>query len=141
MAASIIEQTLEQPCNEWDEICLRLLDEYAHAQSFPARDQLERVERWLAETPEENAFRAVALRTAGVLCLREQLWGKSRSYLTESLQIARQPATLLALARLAEAVGDEAEAAQHYREAALGFAAPASPISDASRPVLREHTL
>jgi HemY protein len=141
LAAAVIEQALEQPCNEWDETCLRLLDEYARAQSFPARDQLERVERWLAESPEENAFRAVALRTAGLLCLREQLWGKSRSYLSESLQIARQPATLLALARLAEAVGDEAEAAGHYREAALGFAAPVVATGEAGRQVLREHTL
>jgi len=141
LAAGVIEQALEQPCSEWNETCLRLLDEYARAQSFPARDQLERAERWLAESPEENAFRAVALRTAGLLCLREQLWGKSRSYLTESLQIAKHPATLLALARLAEAVGDEAEAAGHYREAALGFAAPVVPASEAGRQVLREHTL
>ena len=48
------------------------------------------------------------LRVAGALCLREQLWGKARSYLNESLRIAKQPETLVALARLAEAVGDEA---------------------------------
>jgi HemY protein len=131
----------EMPRSEWDETCEWLLDEYARAQSFPARDQLERVERWLAESPREDSIRAVLLRTAGVLCLREQLWGKSGSYLNESLQISKQPATLVALARLAEAVGDEAEAARHYREAALGFVQPASTGADSTRPVLREHTV
>jgi HemY protein len=140
-AAEAIEQALRLPRSEWDETCEWLLDEYARAQSFPARDQLERVERWLAESPREDSIRAALLRTAGVLCLREQLWGKSGSYLNESLQISKQPATLVALARLAEAVGDDAEAARHYREAALGFVLPAPTGPDSARPVLREHTL
>ncbi|HSQ09532.1 MAG TPA: hypothetical protein VLN25_02795, partial [Burkholderiaceae bacterium] len=89
----------------------------------------------------ENSIRAVLLRTAGVLCLREQLWGKAGSYLNESLQVSKQPPTLVALARLAEAVGDDAEAARHYREAALGFVLPAPAGPDSARPVLREHTL
>ena len=83
-------------------------------------------------------MRAVLLRTAGALCLREQLWGKSRSYLAESLQIEKSPATLVALARLAEAVGDEAEAAQHFREAALGFAQPTPGTAEGVRPILRD---
>jgi hypothetical protein len=47
----------------------------------------------------------------------------------------------VALARLAEAVGDDAEAARHYREAALAFVQPASTGADSARPVLREHTV
>lgn len=140
-AAAAIEDALKLPHSEWDENCMRLIDEYARAQSFPARDQLERVERWLGEWLRDDATRAVLLRTAGLLCLREQLWGKSRSYLNESLQIAKQPETLVALARLAEAVGDDAEAAQHYREAALGYAQALSSVSDVSRPVLREQSI
>jgi HemY protein len=140
-SAEAIEQALKRPWVEWDEYCVRLLDEYARAQSFPARDQLQRVERWLADSPRDDATRAVLLRTAGLLCLREQLWGKSKSYLNESLQIDKHPATLVALARLAESVGDEAEAAQHYREAALGYAQPVPATADAARPGLREHTV
>jgi len=140
-AAEAIEQALALPRSQWDEACVPLLDEYGHAQSFPARDQLERVERWLSESPREDAIRAVLLRTAGVLCLREQLWGKARSYLVESEQIDKHPGTLVALARLAEAVGNEAEAAQHYREAALGFAQPVASSSDVARPMLREQTI
>jgi hypothetical protein len=36
----------------------------------------------------------------------QQLWGKAKSYLNDSLKIEPDPATLGALARLAEAVGD-----------------------------------
>jgi HemY protein len=137
-AAEAIEQALALPREQWDESCEPLLNEYARAQSFPARDQLERVEQWLAAGGQEDRLRAVLLRTAGVLCLREQLWGKSRSYLAESLQIEKAPATLVALARLAEAVGDEAEAAQHFREAALGFAQPTPGPAEGARPILRD---
>ncbi len=140
-AAEAIEQALALPRSQWDESCVPLIDEYGGSQSFPARDQLERVERWLSESPREGAVRAALLRTAGVLCLREQLWGKARSYLVESEQIDKHPGTLVALARLAEAVGNEAEAAQHYREAALGFTQPVASSSDVARPILREHTI
>ena len=82
------------------------------------------------------------MRTAGLICLREQLWGKSKGYLQDSLAEAAQPSTFLALARLAEAVGEEAEAAAHYREAAIGFAhlpaaAAESPVA-AMRAGMRE---
>ena len=54
--------------------------------------------------------------------MREQLWGKARQYLSESLRERTHPATLLALARLEETLGNEGEALRHYREAALGYA-------------------
>ena len=139
-AAAVIEEALRASPAEWDVTSTRLLDEYARAQAFPARGQLEQVERWLNESPRDDAIRAALLRTAGVLCLREQLWGKAGSYLNESLQIAKQPATLLALARLAEALGDEAQAAQHYREAAIRYSQPASAAIEGLRPILREQT-
>lgn len=99
----------------WDE---RLLDEYARAQVFPARERIEQAEAWMKTHPNDPAL----LRCLGQLCLREQLWGKARSYLEESLRLDAAAATLLALARLAETLGDEAEAARLYREAAVGFA-------------------
>jgi HemY protein len=122
VAAEVIEAALGKSPGTWDDFAERLLDEYARAQAFPARNQLEQAEAWLAQAPPRGAIRAALLRTAGLICLREQLWGKSKGYLQESLAEERHPATLLALARLADAVGDEAEAAQQYREAALGFA-------------------
>jgi HemY protein len=112
IAAQVLEQALEV---EWNE---RLLDEYARAQSFPARERIERAEGWLQRHPQSPGL----LRCLGELCLREQLWGKARVYLEESLRLQVHPATYLALARLAEMTGQNAEAAQHYREAALGLA-------------------
>jgi HemY protein len=84
-----------------------------------------------------------------LLCLKEQLWGKARSYLEDSLRAASHPATLLALARLAETLGEEAEAARHFREAALGFASraalPGEPADAGpragNRGPLRDHAL
>ncbi|MFN7572221.1 MAG: heme biosynthesis HemY N-terminal domain-containing protein [Betaproteobacteria bacterium] len=96
----------------------RLLDEYARARVFPGREQIERAEGWLESHPQDAAL----LRCLGLLCQREQLWGKAKSYLEDSLRQQPHPATVLALARLAEALGDEAEAARQYREAALGYA-------------------
>lgn len=130
-AADVIEAALKLTPARWDETCEALLDEYARAHSFPAREQLAHVERWLADVPHDGAARAVLLRTAGVLCLREQLWGKSRGYLSESLSIRKDPETLVAFARLAEATGEFDEAQQHFREAALGFA-QAMPATDAA---------
>ena len=121
LAAAVIEAALGKPPTEWDDTAERLLDEYARAQSFPARHQLERAEAWLAQAPPHSGIRAALLRTAGMVCLREQLWGKSKGYLQDSLAEAKHPATFLALARLAEAVGDGEEAARQYREAALGY--------------------
>jgi HemY protein len=140
-AAGAIEQALARPRADWDDSCAQLLDEYARAQSFPGRGQLERVEQWLAESPPADALRPTLLRAAGLLCLREHLWGKAKSYLADSLQSQRRPATLVALGRLAEAVGDDAEAAQHYRDAALSYAQLQPIAGDAARPPLREHTL
>jgi HemY protein len=138
-AARAIEAALARG---WDD---RLLDEYARSQVFPARDRIERAESWLKSHPGD----ATLLRCLGLLCLKEQLWGKARSYLEDSLRSASHPATLLALARLAETLGDEVEAARHFREAALGFfnraALPGDAATPGSRAVsrgpLRDHAL
>lgn len=135
-ASTALEAALEK---QWD---ARLLDEYARAHDFPARERIERAEAWLGE----HSGDAALLRCLGLLCLREQLWGKARTYLEESLRAKVHPATLLALAKLAETVGDEGEAARYFREAALGFAnlaaEPAAGDSPAApRGALREFTV
>jgi HemY protein len=137
LAAEVIETALGKSPAAWDDMAERLLDEYARAQAFPARGQLERAEAWLAQAPPGGPIRAALLRTAGLICLREQLWGKSKGYLQDSLTEANHPSTFLALARLAEAVGNEAEAARHYREAALGFANLPAPSPESAMAALR----
>jgi HemY protein len=135
-AGAAIEAALER---RWDE---RLLDEYAMTYDFPARERIERAEAWL----QDHAGDPALLRCLGLLCLREQLWGKARTYLEESLRAQAHPATRLALGRLAESVGDEQEAARHFREAALGYAkllaeAQAAEATGVPRGALREFTV
>ena len=137
LASEIIETALGKSPAAWDDMAERLLDEYARAQAFPARSQLERAEAWLAQAPPRGLVRAALLRTAGLICLREQLWGKAKGYLEDSLTEAKHPSTFLALARLAETVGDEAEAARQYREAALGFANLPSAAPDSAIAAMR----
>jgi HemY protein len=133
LAAAAIEAALGTSPADWDDSAGRLLEEYARAQAFPARTQLERVEAWIEKAPPETAVHAALLRAGGLLCLREQIWGKAASYLKESLQIAPEAGTLLALARLAEAVGDEVQATAQFREAALAYARQgATEIADAT---------
>lgn len=131
LAVETIVAALQNPPTDWDQSAQRLLDEYARAQGVPVRLQLERVEAWLKLAP-AGATRAALLRAAGVICLREQLWGKSKAYLLESLAVESHPATLLALARLADAIDDGENSAAYFKKAALEFAtsstlAPDSP--------------
>lgn len=132
-----IEAALPAAPSEWDETALRLIDEYSRAHATPARSQLERVDAWLKLAPAHGPARATLLRAAGQICLREQLWGKSKSYLLESVSADPNPQTLLALARLAEAIGDAGEATEYFRKAALGFAASSTGSPDGTGTLLR----
>lgn len=136
VAAAALEAALASAPSTWEQSEERLLAEYARAQTFPGRAQLERVEAWIEKAVPDSRLHAALLRTAGLLCLREQLWGKAASYFKESLRIAAEAATLLALARLAEATGDEAQATAHYREAALAYSRQGA--ADDTSAVLRE---
>ena len=131
-AANALEAALS---DAWDSpVHVALLDEYARAPALPVRLRIERAEGWLAEHPRDAAL----LRCLGLLCLRDQLWGKAKAYLADSLREEAHPATLLALARLAETLGDDAESARNYREAALGFARAAmAPSADLPLPERR----
>ena len=139
VAVEAIEAALPTPPAEWDESARRLLDEYARTQAVPARDQLEKVEGWLKLVPQSGAvpIRAALLRAAGLICLREQLWGKSKTYLLESITAEKHPSTLLALARLSNAIGDSDGAATYFREAAMGFSDLPKAISESPAAVLR----
>ena len=137
LAAEAIEAALQQSPAAWDDSSLRLLDEYARAQMLSPRDQLERVEAWLKAAPPTGPIRAGLLRAAGLICLRQQLWGKSKAYLLESLAADRDASTLLALARLADAIGDEREAASYFKDAAIAFAKTSTSMADSPAAVWR----
>jgi len=68
--------------------------------------QLRQVESWLNKRPEDP----VLLLTAGQACMRNQLWGKARSYLESSLAIRSTPTAYHELGQLMLQM-DEPEAA------------------------------
>lgn len=112
VGAELIEASLKE---NWD---TRLVELYGHIDAPPYRERIERASAWLAEHGSDAAL----LRTLGLLCEREQLWGKAIGYLSQSRSLQPAGETSLALARIAEATGDEAAARRHFREAALIFA-------------------
>ena len=131
LAVESIEGALRNDPAEWEDSARSLLEEYGRADSPAPRDQLERVDSWLKAAPAAVPIRAALLHAAGTICLRQQLWGKSKAYLLESLAAERSAPTLLALARLADAIGDEHEAATYFKEAATAFAAATKSSTDA----------
>jgi HemY protein len=121
VAAELIESALKEG---WD---ARLVELYGRIDAPPYRSRIEQASAWLGE----HGSDAVLLRALGLLCEREQLWGKARGFLADSRKLAPSGETSLALARVAEATGDEAAAREYFREAAFAFsrergAAPAA---------------
>jgi HemY protein len=79
-----------------------------------ARARIERAERWLLERNRD----AQLLAGLGRLCAQAELWGKARSFLEASLSFEESRAARVALARLAEHLGQADEAQRHFRKAA-----------------------
>jgi HemY protein len=112
VAAELIEAALKEG---WD---ARLIELYGRIDAPPYRSRIEQASAWLGEHASDPAL----LRALGLLCEREQLWGKARAFLDDSRKLAPSGDTSLALGRIAEATGDEAAARQYFREAAFAFA-------------------
>lgn len=112
VAAELIEAALAE---NWDR---RLVELYGRIDAPPYRERIERASGWLAGRGNDAAL----LRTLGLLCERERLWGKALDYLNQSRMLRASGETSLALARIAEATGDEESARRHYKDAALAFA-------------------
>ena len=81
--------------------------------------QIEHCESWVNQHPAD----AELALTLGSLCLKQKLWGKAQRYLEQALSDASEARMVreahLKLAQLHEALGQEAEAASHYRQCAL----------------------
>ena len=103
----------------WD---LRLIELYAACRDESANAQIERAERWASEHPGDPHL-SYAL---GVLCAREQLWGKARRYFERSLADSQDPALsgriYLGMAQMEETIGEPEQAAANFRLAALAAA-------------------
>jgi len=104
----------------WDERVVRAYRDAAGPEGSPTLlAQIEKCEAWQREHPND----AELALTLGSLCLRQKLWGKAQRYLEEALSDATNPDNVreahLKLAQLHEALGQQEEAHEHYRQCAL----------------------
>jgi HemY protein len=97
--------------------------------------QLSRVEGWLKAYPDD----AVLLLTAARLSLKNELWGKARSYLESSLAIDPEPAAWSLYGQLLERLGEPDAASRAFSSGlmlssgidASQLALEAKPLADA----------
>ena len=80
--------------------------------------QLKRAENWLAKHGEDPDLLLAAAR----LCLRNELWGKARSYLETVLSLRPTPEAYQVYGRLLNQLGETDAAAEAFREG-LGMVA------------------
>jgi HemY protein len=106
-AADILARSLER---QW-EPDLALL--YAQCRPDDATRQLEQAEGWLKEHSQD----AKLLHALGILCERQQLWGKAQTYLEASLALDDTWRTRVALGELLARLGRNAEAMPHLATA------------------------
>jgi HemY protein len=99
-AESIIRKALNR---EWSEELIRL---YADLEATDQAKLLHRAEAWLQTRSEDAAL----LLVAGRLCVRNELWGKARSYFESSIAIRPSPEAWHELGQLLIRM-DEADAA------------------------------
>jgi len=108
------EQKAEAQLNEylkreWDPLLIRL---FGLVQGADPGRQLATAEHWLGEYGQH----ADLLLTLGRLNLRNQLWGKARSYLEASLGIKPQAETCCELGTLLQQLGEKEKAAGYFRQ-------------------------
>jgi len=103
---------------EWRPPLVRL---YGDVEATDAAKQLKRAERWLEGRGEDPDL----LLTTARLCLRNELWGKARSYLESSIAVRPMPEAYREYGRLLAQLGEGDAAADAYR-AGLGLVTPVS---------------
>jgi HemY protein len=91
---------------------------FGMVEGVDATKQLKRAENWLKDHGED----ADLLLTAARLCLRNELWGKARSYLETVISIRPTPEAYQEYGRLLNQLGEGDAAAEAYR-AGLGMVA------------------
>ncbi len=100
---------------EWRAPLVRL---FGLVEGPDASRQLKRAEGWLADHPEDPDL----LLTAARLCLRNELWGKARSYLETVISLRPTPEAYQEYGRLLNRLGEGDAAADAFREG-LGLVA------------------
>ncbi len=105
---------------DWDDRVVRAYRDCAGPTGSPSLlAQIEHCEKWMRERPTD----AELALTLGSLCLKQKLWGKAQRFLEQALSDATEARMVreahLKLAQMHEALGQEAEAASHFRQCAL----------------------
>ncbi len=85
---------------------------YGLVEGADATLQLKRAESWLAKRGEDPDL----LLTAARLCLRNELWGKARSYLESVISLRPTPEAYSEYGRLLNQLGEADAAADAYRD-------------------------
>lgn len=91
--------------------------------------QLRQAESWLNAHPEDPAL----LFTAARLCIRNELWGKARSYLESGLALGPEPEAYAIYGELLNRLGERDQAALAYQSGLrmVSGAEPGLPVLDA----------
>lgn len=119
MHAKAEKQLVAALKSEWRGPLVRL---FGLVEGLDASKQLKRAEGWLAKHGEDPDL----LLTAARLCLRNELWGKARSYLETVISLRPTPEAYQEYGSLLNQMGDADAAANAYRDG-LGMVA-ASPL-------------
>ena len=106
-AAAIIARSLDR---NWDSTLAVL---YAECRTPDSTAQLEQAESWLAAHNQDPGL----LYALGILCERQQLWGKAQTYLEASLALDNVWRTQVALGELLVRLGRTDEANAHLAAA------------------------
>ena len=99
----------------------QLVEIYGTLESSNLSKQLKRAEGWLSDHPDDPDLLLATAR----LCLRNELWGKARSYLETAIAFRPSPDTYQEYGRLLTRLGESDAAAQAYRDG-LGLVAEAT---------------
>ena len=94
---------------EWRGPLIRL---FGLVEGADATRQLKRAETWLSKRGEDPDL----LLTAARLCLRNELWGKARSYLESVIALRPTPEAYSEYGRLLNQLGEADAAADAYRD-------------------------
>jgi HemY protein len=96
---------------------------YGSIESRDMQKQLKKAENWLGEHPDDPALLLAAAR----LCLRNELWGKARSYLESVIALKPSPEAYQDYGRLLTQLGEGDAAADAYRNGLLLVSQPTLP--------------
>ncbi len=112
-AHAAAEKALRELLNEqWDETAVLAYGELEIAEPL---NLLQTVEKWLLEKPQNP----VLLLTCARCCIRNELYGKARSYLEASLGLRPRVETFQILAKLLEVTGEREQAYRLLNEAVV----------------------